>query len=232
MRGEVRRYPGADGRLAGADGRQGRQHSRGAGWGRKPLAQGLGSLDAIYADLDAVAGVAVREGKSRREARGATRAGLLSRELATIRTDVPLGSGRPMRCTIANPIARRWANGTAISSSTAGSRSWQAGAESAATTASRRPEANYETVLDRKALDRWVATLAVGTAVCGGYRDHGLDYMRARVVGVSLAVEPGHAAYIPFGHDYLGAPEQLDAREVLALRPLLEAETPQRSGRT
>jgi DNA polymerase-1 len=47
--------------------------------------------------------------------------------------------------------------------------------------------------------------------------------MKAELVGVSVAVEPGQAAYIPFGHDYLGAPEQLNKDSVLEqLKPLLE----------
>ena len=50
-----------------------------------------------------------------------------------------------------------------------------------------------------------------------------LDYMIADLVGISVAVEPGEAAYIPFGHDYLGVPEQLSRELVLAaVKPLLE----------
>jgi DNA polymerase-1 len=50
-----------------------------------------------------------------------------------------------------------------------------------------------------------------------------LDYMVADLVGISIAVEAGQAAYIPFGHDYLGVPEQLSRELVLAaLKPLLE----------
>jgi len=50
-----------------------------------------------------------------------------------------------------------------------------------------------------------------------------LDYMQAEIVGVSFAVEPGRAAYVPMTHDYPGAPPQLSRTEVLgALRPLLE----------
>ena len=50
-----------------------------------------------------------------------------------------------------------------------------------------------------------------------------LDYMAARIVGVSFAVEPGRAAYVPLAHDYLGAPAQLERDAVLALlKPLLE----------
>ncbi len=47
--------------------------------------------------------------------------------------------------------------------------------------------------------------------------------MEARVVGVSFAIEVGEAAYVPFGHDYMDAPEQLSEQDVLgALKPLLE----------
>ena len=47
--------------------------------------------------------------------------------------------------------------------------------------------------------------------------------MEARIVGVSVATEPGLAAYIPCGHDYMGAPAQLELADVLAqLKPLLE----------
>jgi DNA polymerase-1 len=47
--------------------------------------------------------------------------------------------------------------------------------------------------------------------------------MEAQIVGLSFAVEPGRAAYVPLAHDYLGAPAQLDRDAVLArLRPLLE----------
>ena len=50
-----------------------------------------------------------------------------------------------------------------------------------------------------------------------------LDAMRARLVGISLAVEPGRAAYIPVGHDYPGAPAQLPMQQVLdALRPVMQ----------
>ena len=50
-----------------------------------------------------------------------------------------------------------------------------------------------------------------------------LDYNKARIVGVSFALTPGKAAYVPLAHDYAGVPDQLDRSEVLEkLRPLLE----------
>jgi DNA polymerase I len=49
------------------------------------------------------------------------------------------------------------------------------------------------------------------------------DDIRARLVGLSFAVAPGEAAYVPVGHDYPGAPQQLDRDTVLSvLKPMLE----------
>ncbi len=45
------------------------------------------------------------------------------------------------------------------------------------------------------------------------------------MVGLSFAVEPGVAAYVPVAHDYLDAPDQIPRERVLALlKPLLEDE--------
>ena len=50
-----------------------------------------------------------------------------------------------------------------------------------------------------------------------------LDYMRAQLVGISLSTAPGEACYIPFAHDYMGAPAQLKPEFVLeSLKPYLE----------
>ena len=49
------------------------------------------------------------------------------------------------------------------------------------------------------------------------------DGIRGRLIGVWFAVSVGEAAYVPLGHDYPGAPAQLDREQVLAaLKPLLE----------
>jgi DNA polymerase-1 len=54
-------------------------------------------------------------------------------------------------------------------------------------------------------------------------RPDSLDPMRARIVGLSFAVEPGRAAYVPLAHDYPDAPAQLPLAQVLeCLRPWLE----------
>ena len=58
-----------------------------------------------------------------------------------------------------------------------------------------------------------------------------LNYMDAELVGLSFSIDAGEAAYVPVAHDYPGAPDQLDRNWVLQqLKPLLEAETPQKIG--
>ena len=93
------------------------------------------------------------------------------------------------------------------------------------------PAADYETVLDEAALDTWIARLGAAAEIAFDTETTSLDYMRADLVGVSFAVEPGRAAYVPFGHDYAGAPEQIAREVVLAkLRPILESERPAKIG--
>ena len=65
--------------------------------------------------------------------------------------------------------------------------------------------------------------LAAAPLVCFGTETDRPDGIRGRLVGLSFAVAPGEAAYVPLGHDYPGAPAQLDRERVLAaLKPLLE----------
>ncbi|WP_353084963.1 DNA polymerase I [Stenotrophomonas sp.] len=81
----------------------------------------------------------------------------------------------------------------------------------------------YEMVLTTEQLDAWVQRLADADLISFDTETDALDAMRANLVGISLAVEPGRAAYIPVGHDYPGAPAQLPREQVLAaLRPALE----------
>ena len=79
----------------------------------------------------------------------------------------------------------------------------------------------YDTVLTREQLDAWIARLQAAEAFAFDTETDALDPLCASLVGVSVAIEPGSAAYIPVGHDHPGAPMQLGRDEVLdALRPL------------
>jgi len=85
---------------------------------------------------------------------------------------------------------------------------------------------NYTKITDRAVLDEWLNRLAVAPLASFDTETDSLDYMRARIVGLSFAVTPGEAAYVPLGHDYAGAPDQLNLQEVLAAcKPWLEDAT-------
>jgi DNA polymerase-1 len=89
--------------------------------------------------------------------------------------------------------------------------------------AKKQSDSDYQTVLGKKDFDAWLKKLKTADAFAFDTETTSLDYMAARVVGVSFAVKAGEAAYVPFGHDYPGAPGQLSEKDVLgALKPLLE----------
>jgi DNA polymerase-1 len=75
---------------------------------------------------------------------------------------------------------------------------------------------HYETVLDEAALDRWLRTVESAELVCIDTETTSLVPMQARLVGLSLAIEPGRACYVPVAHRYPGAPQQLSPDLVLA----------------
>jgi DNA polymerase-1 len=85
------------------------------------------------------------------------------------------------------------------------------------------PDASYETILDKKDLATWIERLRNAEVFAFDTETTSLDYMSADLVGVSFAVEPGEAAYVPCAHDYEDAPKQISRADLLAeLRPLLE----------
>ena len=84
-------------------------------------------------------------------------------------------------------------------------------------------KAEYETVLDWEAFDTWLEKLDAADLVAFDTETNSLDYMNAEIVGFSLAVAAGDACYVPVAHDYPGAPDQLPRDQVLEkLRPWLE----------
>ena len=176
--------------------------------------QEYGDLDAIVAHAGSIKG---KVGESLREHLDHIP---LSRELATIRCDVALDVGvedlRP-----GEPDRERL---RALYSELE-FKTWLAellGTADAAPSATAA-QARYETVLDPDAFEAWVERLEAAPLFAFDTETTSLDYMRAEIVGVSFAVEPGHAAYVPVAHRYPGAPAQLAREAVLArLKPLLE----------
>ena len=85
------------------------------------------------------------------------------------------------------------------------------------------PATAYETILAMEDLDRWIERIRGAGLVAFDTETTSLDPMLARIVGLSLSVEPGHACYVPMAHDYAGAPAQLPVDEVLGrMRDWLE----------
>lgn len=86
--------------------------------------------------------------------------------------------------------------------------------------------AEYEIITEKDNFNVWLETLKSAKCFAFDTETTSVDYMKAKLVGLSFCVEAGKAAYVPVAHDYLDAPEQLDCEWVLAqLKPLLESQT-------
>jgi DNA polymerase-1 len=91
------------------------------------------------------------------------------------------------------------------------------------TAAPRSPQLSVETILTPDRLDHWLRKIRAAPLVAFDTETTSLDETAARIVGVSFAVAPGEAAYVPLAHDYPDAPAQLPLEGVLAqLKPWLE----------
>ncbi len=89
--------------------------------------------------------------------------------------------------------------------------------------ASPKVETNYTTILDQDSLDIWLKRLESAELFAFDTETTSLNYMQAQIVGLSFAVTPGEAAYLPLAHSYPDCPEQLDRDTTLArFKPLLE----------
>ena len=81
----------------------------------------------------------------------------------------------------------------------------------------------YETITTWERLDHWLAALQGADLVAIDTETDSLDAMRAQIVGISFAVQPGRAAYVPLAHSHPGVADQLPLAEVLArLKPWLQ----------
>jgi len=88
-------------------------------------------------------------------------------------------------------------------------------------------KATYETILDSDQLERLAEQIAASPEFSLDLETTSRDPMRAAIVGIALSTEPYKGAYVPVGHEYLGAPDQLPLDTVLeTLRSLIEADAP------
>ncbi len=176
-----------------------------------------GSLDAIMAHAGEV------KGKVGEKLRASLDQLPLSRELVTIKCDVDVGLGTRDLRLMPPDREKLKALYSRFEFKTWLSELLQADAGTAGDGGAAQAGADYETVLDEAQLQRWLERLARAELFAFDTETTSLDYMVADIVGVSFAVEPGHAAYVPVAHDYPGVVQQLSRERVLeALRPLLE----------
>jgi DNA polymerase-1 len=89
--------------------------------------------------------------------------------------------------------------------------------------ATQDKHASYETIFTEVQLDAWIKKLSAATLFAFDTETTSLNYMDARIVGLSFAIDAGKAMYIPVAHNYPGAPAQLNCEYVLKkLKPILE----------
>ncbi|MDS4013448.1 MAG: DNA polymerase I [Candidatus Accumulibacter sp.] len=191
-----------------------------------------GSLDAVIAAAGEIGGVV---GQNLRQALDFLP---LARRLLTVRYDVELPVApsdlkpRPLDRERLVELFSRFEM-----------RSWLADVERAAAAAPRPPapvasaptptaaaaadgahRAAYETIVDEAGFARWLAKIEQCPLTAFDTETSSLDPFAARIVGVSFAVAPGEAAYLPLAHDYPGVAAQLPREQVLArLKPWLES---------
>jgi DNA polymerase-1 len=205
------------------------------------LLQGLGSLDDIYANLDDVAGLAFRGAKTMSPKLVDNKElAYLSYKLATIKTDVEmpmhlseLKNGEPDKAALLS-LFKDMEFKTWIDEAQTNSHAKPAATAKAAVTdelddlVAAPVDApvivkDYQVVLTEQDLATWIEKIKAADLVAVDTETTSLDYMRAQLVGISLSTAPGEACYIPFAHDYMGAPEQLKPEFVLeSLKPYLE----------
>ncbi len=178
----------------------------------------FGSVDGVMAAANEI------KGKVGENLRVSLQQLPLSRELATIRCDVDLEVGPsdlersdPDRESLA-AYYRRFGFNSWLRQLESGT-----GVEDDVDAPGDGHEPDYEAVLEADALDRWIERLREAEVFAFDTETTSLDYMRAEVVGLSFAVVPGKAAYVPVAHNYPGAPDQLPRDRVLErLKPILE----------
>lgn len=210
------------------------------------LLQGIGSLNDIYQQLDNIATLSFRGAKTL----GAKMAehekvAKLSYKLATIKTDVELDKtfddlvvNEPNLDQLLEMFTRyefkRWISdlqngGWLAQRSThkvAVPYSSDVAKPKEASISANFPvitQENYEAILTHESLAHWVELLKKAPAFAFDTETDSLNNIDARLIGMSFAIEPGKAAYIPLRHEYLDAPDQLPVDDVLAaLKPILE----------
>ncbi len=182
-----------------------------------------GGLDGVIANAGAVKGKA---GESLRAALGQLP---LSRELTTIKCDVDLGLGPTDLKPTAPDIDtlrgwyERFESRRLLATLDDLAATWPSTTPAPATEPVPPIQTEYDLVLTQDVFETWMSRLQAAALFAIDTETTSLDTQRAELVGLSFAVTPGQAAYVPLAHVYPGAPDQLNRDAVLArLKPLLE----------
>ncbi|MDF7792105.1 DNA polymerase I [Pantoea ananatis] len=206
------------------------------------LLQGLGGMQSIYDNLDKVADLSFRGAKTMAAKLEQNRdVAFLSYQLATIKTDVELDQPcealrvsepdvNALQALFSRFEFKRWLTDLQEGKWLQGTKSNRQAQQvltdepvASVEATSLLSSDGYITILDQQTLDAWVEKLKNSEVFAFDLETDGLDTLTANIVGLSFAVAPGEAAYLPVAHDYLDAPQQLDRDAVLAqLKPLLE----------
>ncbi len=205
------------------------------------LIQGIGGIDEIYENLDKIADLPIRGAKKLAEKMAANEEqARLSYRLATIALDVEVPfdieqleiqspdnelleeyyKEYEFRTWLKNLKAGQPALPSATSAETADNIEQQA---ERAIESSSIDHSQYEIILTEKQLSTWAEKLSQCELFAIDTETTSLNIIAAELVGISFAVKPGEAAYLPLNHRYPGAPDQLDQTIALErLKPILE----------
>lgn len=196
------------------------------------LLQGIGSMTEIYDNLDKVPELAIRGARTLpKKLEEHREQALLSYQLATIKTDCALKETlddlalvEPDRAALIEQYRELEFKGWLAELLEDGEAPEEAGVAAIS-------RDGYVTITDEAELAAWLRRLRDAGEFAFDTETTSLDYMQAELVGLSFAITPGEAAYVPVAHDYPGAPDQLDREAVLAaFKPLLEDEAIRKIG--
>ncbi len=209
------------------------------------LLQGLGGLDTLYAESDKIASLSFRGAKTMAAKLEQNKeVAYLSYQLATIKTDVELEltcdklevqapAVEELMAMFQKYEFKRWTadleagKWLQVRGAKSPARPFEAAVvvEEDDEPATVLSADNYLTILDEETLKAWIPRLEKAPVLAFDTETDSLENVSANLVGLSFAVEPGVAIYIPVAHDYLDAPEQIPRERALELlTPLLEDE--------
>ena len=188
--------------------------------GAKTAAKWLNQYGTVAAIIENAEDIEGKVGESLRENLDRLK---LSQELATIRQDVELSLGPKDLSRSPGDAKTLRALYSRLELKTLLRQLGSDDDEPAAEKPKSKSKGKYQTVLKQSEFDAWLKKIDKAALTAVDTETTSINYMQAELVGISLSVKTGEAAYIPVAHDYPGAPDQLSRDFVLSsLKPYLE----------